>query len=124
MALAFDSMSQAGLPINEYPHPTIAAFTIHIDIPEEDVAENYLRTIDFESGELKVRWNDKRGEWVRQIFASRPDNVVAQLSPLPKASWSTRRSRSPNPSPVRALRAVQSPSSRMQTSIGFSSPAT
>jgi hypothetical protein len=84
VALAFDSMSQAGLPINEYPHPSIAAFTIHIDIPEAEVAENYLRTIDFESGELKVHWNDKRGEWVRQIFASRPDSVVAQLLTAPK----------------------------------------
>src|SRR5208337_4956390 len=44
----------------------------------------YLRTTDFESGELKVHWNDKRGEWVRQIFASRPDNIVAQLLTAPK----------------------------------------
>lgn len=84
VALAFDSMSQAGLPINEYPHPTITAFTMHIDIPEAGVAENYLRSTDFESGELKVHWNDKRGEWVRQIFASRPDSVVAQLLTAPK----------------------------------------
>ena len=27
---------------------------------------------------MTVRWRDKAGSWVRQAFASRPDNVVVQ----------------------------------------------
>jgi hypothetical protein len=40
--------------------------------------------VDFESTELKVHWTDERGEWVRQLFASRPDNVVVQWLTAPQ----------------------------------------
>ena len=46
--------------------------------------KDYLRTVDFESTEVKVHWTDERGEWVRQTFASRPDNVVVQWLTAPK----------------------------------------
>jgi alpha-L-fucosidase 2 len=82
--MAFNAMNLAGLPVNEYPHATISAFLMHLEIPEEGAAENYLRTTDFECGEIKVYWTDQRGEWVRQIFASGPDNVIAQRITAPK----------------------------------------
>ena len=37
---------------------------------------DYLRTEDFATGEVSVRWSDDRGEFQRQLFVSRPDNVV------------------------------------------------
>ena len=46
--------------------------------------EGHLRTVDFESTELRVHWTDERGEWVRRTFASRPDDVVVQWLTAPK----------------------------------------
>jgi hypothetical protein len=81
--MAFRAMNEAGLPVNVYPHQTIAAFLMRLEFPEAGELEDYLRTTDFESGEVKVHWKDQRGEWVRQLFVSGPDNVVAQLLTAP-----------------------------------------
>ncbi|HEV2324210.1 MAG TPA: glycoside hydrolase N-terminal domain-containing protein [Terracidiphilus sp.] len=59
-------------------HFTLPAFMMHLDFPKTASVWNYLRSTDFESTELKVHWRDERGEWVREIFTSRPDNVVVQ----------------------------------------------
>ena len=62
----------------EYP-----AFRMRIDTPGQHAVHDYLRTIDFESGEVKVRWADSAGTWERRAFASRSENVVAQLLTAP-----------------------------------------
>ena len=54
------------------------AFSMHLDFPKTKSVKDYLRTVDFESTEVKVHWTDERGEWVRRTFTSRPDNVVVQ----------------------------------------------
>jgi alpha-L-fucosidase 2 len=59
-------------------------FTMRLDHPKSASVKDYLRTVDFESTELKVHWTDERGEWVRRIFASRPDNVIAQRLTAPQ----------------------------------------
>jgi hypothetical protein len=61
-----------------------AGFSMRVEYPRTASVKNYLRTVDFESTELKVHWTDERGEWVRQLFASRPDNVVGQWLTSPK----------------------------------------
>src|SRR5665213_290852 len=61
-----------------------AGFTMHLDFPKSASVKDYLRTVDFESTEVKVHWTDKRGEWVRQTFTSRPDNLVVQWLTAPK----------------------------------------
>ena len=60
------------------------AFSMRLDYPKSAAVTNYLRTVDFESTELQVHWTDERGEWVRRLFASRPDNVVVQWLSAPK----------------------------------------
>ncbi len=60
-----------------------AAFAMRLEYPKAASAKDYLRTVDFESTELKVHWTDERGEWVRRLFASRPDNVVVQWLTAP-----------------------------------------
>jgi hypothetical protein len=60
------------------------AFSMHLDFPNAAMVKDYLRTVDFESTEVKVHWTDERGEWVRRTFASRPDNVVVQWLTAPK----------------------------------------
>ena len=54
------------------------SFTMRIETPGAEPVADYLRTADFESTELKVHWTDSRGQWTRQLFASRPDDVVVQ----------------------------------------------
>jgi len=65
-------------------HP---AFNMRIGIPGQHAVHDYLRTIDFESGEVKVRWTDGAGVWLRHTFVSRPDNVVVQLLTAPAGAW-------------------------------------
>jgi hypothetical protein len=60
------------------------AFSIRLDSPKSAAVKDYLRTVDFESTEVKVHWTDERGEWVRRTFTSRPDKVVVQLLTAPK----------------------------------------
>jgi hypothetical protein len=59
-------------------------FLMRLDFPKTASVRDYLRTVDFESTELKVHWTDERGEWVRRTFTSRPDNVVVQWLTAPK----------------------------------------
>lgn len=65
---------------NLRPHP---AFEMQIDMGEPHAVHDYLRTTDFESGEVKITWTDGDGVWTRQTFVSRPDNVVVQLLTAP-----------------------------------------
>jgi alpha-L-fucosidase 2 len=80
-ALAYEAWHKAGAPAN---HFTLPAFTMHLDFSKTEAVKDYLRTLDFESTELKVHWTDERGEWVRQAFSSRPDSVVVQRFVAPQ----------------------------------------
>ena len=59
-------------------------FSMLLESPKAASVKDYLRTVDFESTEVKVHWTDERGDWVRRIFASRPDNVVVQWLTAPQ----------------------------------------
>ena len=61
-------------------HP---AYDMRIETAGQHAVHDYLRTIDFESGEVKVRWADDAGVWERRTFVSRPDNVVVQQLTAP-----------------------------------------
>jgi alpha-L-fucosidase 2 len=58
-------------------------FSMLIELPGSASVTNYLRTVDFESTEVKVHWTDEHGDWVRRILTSRPDNVVVQWLTAP-----------------------------------------
>ncbi len=58
-------------------------FSMLLEFPKSTSVSNYLRTLDFESTEVKVHWSDEKGEWVRRTFTSRPDNVVVQWLTAP-----------------------------------------
>ena len=58
-------------------------FSMTLEYPENKSATNYLRTVDFESTEVKVFWSDDQGDWIRETFSSRPDNVVVQRFTAP-----------------------------------------
>lgn len=82
--LSFNAMAAAGLPMNTKAHQTIPAFAMNIDLASSISATEYLRTVNFESGEVRVMWKDARGEWLRRSFVSRADNVVSQWLQAPQ----------------------------------------
>jgi rRNA maturation protein Rpf1 len=82
--LAFKEMNKGPIKQNTGPHFVVPAFLMRLDFPKTASAKDYLRTVDFESGEVKVHWSDERGDWVRPAFTSRPDDVVVQLLTAPK----------------------------------------
>jgi hypothetical protein len=64
--------------LNDHP-----AFDLRMESAERHPVWNYLRTVDFESGEVRVVWQDSQGIWERRAFVSRPDNVVVQQLKAP-----------------------------------------
>ena len=82
--LAFKEMNKGPIKQNTGPHPVLPAFILHLDFPKSDSVKDYLRTVDFSSGEVTVHWSDEHGDWARPVFASRPDDAVVQLLTAPK----------------------------------------
>ncbi len=78
VALALQQMNESPLKQDTEPHLTIPAFLMKLNHIETSQAKNYLRTLNFENSEIKVFWTDKDGDWMRQTFVSRPDDVVVQ----------------------------------------------
>lgn len=78
MMLALQHMNESSIKQDTEPHLTVPAFLMQVEIPKTDSARDYLRTLDFDTGEAKVYWTDEHGEWVRQAFVSRPENAVVQ----------------------------------------------
>ena len=83
VALALQNMNESPLKQDTEPHLTIPAFLMKLNLPETSQAKNYLRTVNFENGEIKILWTDQKGDWLRQTFASRPDDVVVQKLTAP-----------------------------------------
>ena len=83
MTLAVQRMNEGPIKQDTEPHRTIPAFLMQLDSPKTASVKNYLRTVNFENSEMKVDWTDERGDWLRQTFASRPDNVVVQWLTAP-----------------------------------------
>lgn len=83
-ALALQYMNESPVKADTEPHLTIPAFLMKLDLTNTTSVRNYLRTVNFENSEIKVIWTDEDGEWVRQTFTSRPDNVVVQWLTAPE----------------------------------------
>ncbi len=82
-ALALQHMNESQIKQDTEPHLTVPAFLMKLDQPKTRSAKNYLRTVNFENTEIKVIWTDETGNWLRQTFTSRPDNVVVQKLTAP-----------------------------------------
>ena len=74
--LAFDISGQEGF---RYPDPFVPAFELGIRMDAEPHVTDYLRSVDYETGEASVQWADKRGVFVRRLFVSRADGVAVLL---------------------------------------------
>lgn len=80
--LAFDISGQEGF---RYPDPFVPAFELGIRMDGEPYVTDYLRSVDFETGEASVQWADRRGVFVRRLFVSRADGVAVMLITGPEA---------------------------------------
>ena len=61
---------------NYHSDPFHFAFEIKLGMPAKGAVRDYLRTTDFETGEVSVNWSDNEGRYLRKLFVSRADNVV------------------------------------------------
>lgn len=55
--------------------PFIPAFRMNINSDSCEV-KKYVRAVDFTTNEVEVKWENTQGTFSRQIFISRPDNVI------------------------------------------------
>ena len=84
IALALQHLNESPIKQDTEPHLTIPAFLMKLELPKSEPVNNYLRTVNFENGEIKVFWSDAQGDWVRKTFTSRPDNIVVQWLTAPE----------------------------------------
>jgi alpha-L-fucosidase 2 len=84
--LSLEASAKAGLPQGEGHPSSHPAFDLRIRTPGRHAVTNFLRTLDFESGEARVTWTDAAGTWERRSFVARPDNVVVQSVTAPPGS--------------------------------------
>jgi hypothetical protein len=61
---------------NYHSDPFHYAFELKLGMPARGAVKDYLRTTDFETGEVSVHWSDDDGGYVRNLFVSRPDNIA------------------------------------------------
>jgi len=71
--LAFDLSGQESFM---YPDPFVPAFDLRIKMSAEGEVADYMRSVDFQTGEATVHWADSRGTFERKLFVSRADKVA------------------------------------------------
>ncbi|WP_406684571.1 glycoside hydrolase family 95 protein [Seonamhaeicola sp. MEBiC1930] len=54
-------------------HP---AFDMLLTMEREQLFEDYIRSLDFETGEVKVQWKDGELSYSRRLFVSIPDDIT------------------------------------------------
>ncbi|MCD6392591.1 MAG: glycoside hydrolase N-terminal domain-containing protein [Planctomycetes bacterium] len=80
--LAFDFSGQTGFM---YPDPFVPAFDFNITMESEGDISDYMRSVDFQTGEATVHWADNRGVFERRLFVSRANGVAVLSITGPKA---------------------------------------
>ncbi|MBI9016638.1 MAG: glycoside hydrolase family 95 protein [Phycisphaerae bacterium] len=96
--LAFNFSGQDGFM---YPDPFVPAFDFKIKMESKGDAKEYMRSLDFQTGQSTVQWSDDRGTFQRHLFVSRADGLaVMQISGSGKGLINCRLELMPrNPSP-------------------------
>ena len=72
----FDMALEDGYGGLRWTDPFVPAFDIRLKMKSILETEDYLRSVDFQTGTATVAWNEEDGKYVRRLFVSRPDNVV------------------------------------------------
>ena len=74
--LAFDLSGQSSFM---YPDPFVPAFELNIKMVGINKISDYFRSVNFQTGEATVQWNDDLGTYYRQLFVSRADGIAVLL---------------------------------------------
>ena len=74
---------RSGRPQYDRTHP---GFHMHISTKSNGKPIGYRRETNLETGEISVFWTDNRGDWVRRVFVSRTDDVIAMELTAPPGS--------------------------------------
>jgi len=74
--LAFELSGQDGFM---GPDPFVPAFDVNLSMGSEGEVNNYMRSVDFQTGEATVHWTDDRGVFERKMFVSRTDGLAVML---------------------------------------------
>jgi alpha-L-fucosidase 2 len=74
--LQFDLSGQDGFM---YPDPFVPAFDLNLRMDTGKEITDYVRAVDFQTGETTVHWADSRGVYERRLFVSRADGVAVLL---------------------------------------------
>ncbi|TSA33569.1 MAG: alpha-L-fucosidase [Porphyromonadaceae bacterium] len=62
-----------------YPDPFVPAFDLNIGMDTGKEIKDYVRSVDFQTGETTVHWSDSRGVYERRLFVSRADSIAVML---------------------------------------------
>ncbi|MEI8288688.1 MAG: glycoside hydrolase N-terminal domain-containing protein [Verrucomicrobiota bacterium] len=65
-----------GYGAKRWTDPFVPAFDVRVTMASNTPVENYSRSVDFATGVASVNWRDIRGGFQRQLFVSRPDDVI------------------------------------------------
>ena len=74
--LAFDLSGQESFM---YPDPFVPAFDMNLKMDPDLEINDYMRSVDFQTGEATVHWRDSRGVFERKMFVSRADGIAVLL---------------------------------------------
>lgn len=66
-----------------WTQPFHPGYEMLINLMSSGTVGNYSRVLNFETGEITVQWSDGLGNWTRQSFVSRADNVIVQQLTAP-----------------------------------------
>ena len=69
-----------------YPDPFVPAFDLNLKMKSAGDIEDYMRSVDFQTGEATVHWSDSRGVFERKMFVSRADGMAVLLVTGPKGT--------------------------------------
>ncbi len=59
-----------------YPDNFVPAFDLTIQSTGQGEVRDYVRSVNFQTGEIVVRWSDEGGTFERRLFVSRADGVA------------------------------------------------
>ena len=78
--LAFDLSGQESFM---YPDNFVPAFDLNIKMDHIGDVKDYMRSVNFQTGEATVHWADDRGVFERRLFVSRADSIAILLITAP-----------------------------------------
>jgi alpha-L-fucosidase 2 len=81
--LAYDLSGQESFM---YPDPFVPAFDMNLKMDPDLEINDYMRSVDFQTGEATVHWSDSRGVFERKMFVSRADGLAVLLITGPKGA--------------------------------------